>query len=133
MGQPKEQSPSLPDLPAPSELADRLEVQRSTSYVDADLFHYGRDFNVLLPNQQVSALATAAQFEGQWAAGQGTTGLPYCTYSFVVDSYDRIPEIHYGWDVPPADPTLVYFGLANWAADHWDWYRGLPESVAGMI
>ncbi len=86
----------------------------------------GADFNPLLPNELVTASATAGLFEPNWIAGvnPGTTGLAFGMYSFSVPDYDRGDYFVYSWNAEPADPAEVYFGLANWGKNRWDWFIG---------
>jgi hypothetical protein len=113
-------------LPAPSTLQQQLgSPARQGSYVEADLSKTGEDYASNLPHQNYSSSPGFVELSPQYGPGQDTTpaGLAYVMFDFDVAGYDRDPALFYNFDLlAPATLGDLYFGLANWQSDRWDWF-----------
>lgn len=133
---PRFEDPAIPgaapefDIPAPAGLQPLITEPRSASYTEADLVKLGKDYDVLLPADNIMPLGNSLQFQASWNPGQGTTGLGYCMYAFNIPGYDRAPEVYATWSIAPQTTGSVFYGLANWDADRWDWFAATTDPVA---
>jgi hypothetical protein len=119
------------ELPAPDSLIGSL---KQASYTENDLIKLGRDYDPGFPHDNVNTNGSMVEFDGSgWMPGQGTDGLAYCMYGFAVPDYDRAAEINTEWSVEPSGEGTVFFALANWDTNRWDWYAGdSPLSLASF-
>ncbi|MBN2081531.1 hypothetical protein JW859_04905 [bacterium] len=116
--------------PSPSTLV--LPPRESSTYVPADLIKFGTYYELSFPHDNVDTSTGTAHFTPDWSAATGMSidHMAYCHYYFYAEDYDREPEIHYGWSVPPAIHANAWFGVANFSADSWDWF---PANNEGSI
>jgi len=117
--------PGQLSLPAPAELL-RL---RGISYTEADLQCYGSDFPLQLPHQQVTENAGLGSFNPHYTAASGLKNLAYAVYLFGGEGYNRQPTFTLLWAQQPANYANLWIGLANFAAQRWDWFAGDSGNV----
>jgi hypothetical protein len=105
---------------------------RAGSYVAADLVREGKDFEPAMPSQRVSATQTGALFQPDWPKAENppVSGLAFAIYRFVIPDYNGEPVLHYDWTTDPQIPGNMYYGLANFGQDKWDWYAGIADDKA---
>lgn len=115
-------SPLSFPLPDPQNLPPLSVEPRQSSYTEGDLVKLGKDFDGALASDNVVVNGNAVEFHASWGPGQGVSGLGYCIYTFNIAGYDRNPEINTTWSVDPTDTDSVYFALANWGENRWDWF-----------
>jgi PKD repeat protein len=108
-------------LPAPS-------VLRETKVVTSGVFRYGSQFVNTLPNQLVSTNGNRLTFASAWTGG-GLNGAAYAIYAFDSTGYTTDDTLHLAWQVPGANFSDLWIGLANFTRDRWDWFAG-PASGA---
>lgn len=112
-------------IAAPAHFAGLLANKpRRTSYVPSDFYRAGETFSQVLPHNKVTANAPGAQFAPNWTkASPDFSGLSYAMYDFRIPGFNLNPSLGYAWNTPPADFKMVFFGLANWGKNRWDWYQ----------
>ena len=122
---PQVQAPvSWGSLPPPSALHGLPVKPRTASYAEADLTHNGADYATNLINQHVAVQGTSAVYSPVYTGSKShEADVALALYTFTVPGYDRAPLLRSVWSIPPADPASVWYGLANWTHDRWDWYR----------
>lgn len=113
-------------LPAPGTLTLPETEPRRTSFTEDDLVLQAENFETTLPHQRVTATAMGATYEPDYneITSFNFTRLSYAMYICNAPGYDRGASFDYRWNTPPAEPANVYFGLANWGKNRWDWYQG---------
>jgi len=128
------QSPALagaPDsfadlLPPPNQLAEHLApAERGSRVAGSALLREGQAFAGGLPNQRVAALASSAAFVPDWPGGAAPfSGLAFAMYEFETADYTGAATLRSAWVAPQPLPAEVYFGLADWDNNTWDWHPG---------
>jgi PKD repeat protein len=53
-------------------------------------------------------------------------------YPFNVKGYGGNPVLYYNWIDAPLAPTDVYFALANWGNESWDWFAGTADNYVRL-
>lgn len=105
----------LPDgLPAPSALR---EVKTITSGV----YRYGSQYASNLPNQRVTANGNQLRFTPAWL-GDGLDGASYAVFAFDSTGYATDNTLHQTRESAGMNFSDLWFGLANFANDRWDWF-----------
>lgn len=111
-----------PALPAPSGLTSR--APKHTQFVEADLSKIASQFDLALPNNLVVADGGDVDFTPNFTGRLG--GCAYCIYDFNISGYDRNAQLCAVW-ATAADDGNIFFGLANWDRDRWDWFKGSAQ------
>jgi len=114
-------------LPAPAELAQALHrPDRRASYTSDDLRKEAEAFEAALPNQRVTASSSGAIFQPDWpkTAPSPFSGLAFAIYHLQAAGYSGDPSLNLGWVSAPGIPGNLYYGLANWDENRWDWWQG---------
>lgn len=119
-------------LPAPATLREQLKGRRpakSASYDSGALYKAAEDFEPTLPNQHVAATANGAEFSPAWdPATPSFAGLSFAIYRFEIPDYAGNSVLAHHWFWPPTDPQSVYFALANWHSNGWDFYPASADA-----
>lgn len=126
---PARSQPGLLALPAPAELAAALgPADRQASYSSDDLRREAEDFEAALPNQRVTASSSGAIFQPDWpkTVPSPFSGLAFAIYHLRAAGYSGDPSLNLSWITAPGIPGNLYYGLANWGANRWDWWQGEP-------
>jgi hypothetical protein len=116
----------VPVLPSIASLRKELPPPRAASYTAEDLGKNGADFEPTLPHQNVTTLSSVGVFHPDWytPTNMDFAGLSYATYLLQVKGYAGLPTLACNWQTPPSKAGNVYVAVANWHAEHWDWFRG---------
>lgn len=115
---------NIADLPLPSTLHGLPVKPRTASYAETDLSHNGADYTTTLVNQHVTVQGTSLVFAPNYTGSQASEdAVALALYTFTVPGYDRAPLLRSDWGTPPADPASVWYGLANWTRNRWDWFN----------
>ncbi|MBN2082271.1 hypothetical protein JW859_08700 [bacterium] len=120
-------------LPCPSALSAQVEQTRAVSYWESDCIKHGDEFSGSLPNQNVlPGTNNSVELHASWseATGMHVANLAYCIYGYTLADFDRQAELHYRWLIQPPSYDSVWFGLANWQADCWDWRTATQAGVS---
>ena len=124
-------APLTLQLPSPSELAKQASVPGN-----GDLYRSALSSYFMLPSANTSVQVTFRQFDSNWTPGGGLAGTAYAGYQFTnMTGYNRTAGTRLFFNTPPADPDNLYFALANYATDTWDWFMYDPAGftpVPGM-
>lgn len=89
----------------------------------------GKDYNGTWPNGNVAAAGNAALYSPSYAGGtRDLAHLAYAVYGFSVAGYTGGPALYLTFTTEGAAAD-GWIGLADYAADRWDWYP-LPAPVA---
>lgn len=110
------QPAGLDKLPVPSAL-------RKAKVITSGVFRYGSQYASALPNQLVMVDSDLLSFTPAWL-GNGLEGAAYAIYVFDSTGYATDDTLHLAWDTTGADFGDLWIGLANFAADRWDWFAG---------
>jgi hypothetical protein len=112
-------------LPAPSLLLSGSS--RSASFDYEDVVLNGSAFDHALPSQNVNESSFTLRLLNPENTELGVFGnCAFCIYRFVVPDYDEPLALRasFNTDMPSPAPAAgdMYWGVANWQTDRWDWY-----------
>lgn len=120
-------APQLAQLPLPAQL-ELPAHPRQASYIEADLSHTGSEYATSLFNQRVAVQADTLEFSPQWSEPGGSFDqLAIALYVFHASGYERKPQLRTTWGTPPADAASVWYGLANWDKNRWDFFPATAD------
>lgn len=114
-------------LPAPSSLIAGLPPTRTASYTEADLEQEGDDRDFGLPLNRVGMVpgdpaGHAVLLSPQYQDFSTLADAAYCCYHFLLDEYDRNPQVRLGLPDPAPPTQNLFIGLSDWDADRWAWF-----------
>lgn len=110
-------------MPAPSELQG-IPPARRASYAEADLVKDGAGYFASLPHFNVAPQGSQAVFSPDFGPGAASSAqLGAALYLFNAAGYDRQAQLRTVWSEPPDAVQDLWYGLANWDTDRWDWFQ----------
>jgi PKD repeat protein len=95
---------------------------RHGAYVESDRQQTGSQFlEDLTDVWSVSASGATAVFSPYYPGSGGLDGVAYAGYGFALDGYSLPLSIQLGWDGTAPAVADLWFAVANWNKDSWDW------------
>ncbi len=83
----------------------------------------------------VTAFSGQAQFQPNYdlQADPPQSDFAYCMYDFNVQGLGAQPAaLRYGWQLPPGAWSNLWWGLANWSTNSWDWFAATGVSPQAL-
>jgi PKD repeat protein len=83
----------------------------------------------------VTALSGRAQFQPEYDrdAVPPLLDFAYCMFEYNLAGIEAQPaEVRHGWQIPPTTWGNLWWGLANWDKDRWDWFQATGASPQAL-
>jgi hypothetical protein len=114
-------APAVPGLPAPASIPPR-HTSTLVDIVD------GRDYDPQLNQRADNPAGVAAGFTPDNASVPARAALAYAVYELVPDTSIPAAQLHLAWNTPAPAAGSVWVGLADFAANRWDWQPASPDN-----